>query len=602
MLINFNQLKTFYNALAQKMKSFRGNWNQNDPTADDYIKNRTHWEETIQGKFALVPEMTVNISDDGGYQDLSNSVKLTAGEKYTVILNGITYECVARDFNDEDAVIIGNGAVYGDGIKGNDEPFSCDNYSDGTIYLNVAAAGTYTISICSDETRTIVHKLDKKFIDIPDNLVTEEDVINLMDEELAPVAWTNDYDSLSGKPTIYTDVVRYSSQSLTDTQKTAARNNISAASSADVANKMDKINPTGTGAFSLNRKSGPPIGNYSFAEGYNTMAIGQYSHAEGNATSAAGLGAHAEGNATSAGGQYSHAEGDTTSASHYGAHAEGSNTKATAVNAHAEGDNTRASSANQHVQGEYNIEDKANKYLHIVGNGKTNSSRSNAHTLDRNGLGWFQGGLKIGGTNQDDINAKEIATQEYVENVIATHNTSEDSHSDLRALANDLATRIESLTGSKDHIVLSDTVTGIEYIIQMQNGNLVSSLKCIGIEVTNMPTKTEYTSGEKFDPTGMIVVATYPDGSTKEVTGYTYYSERLTEGMDAFEISYSEAGSIYTDIVQISVSPFDAATALIDFTYTDNGDGTYTITGWKQTLNGEPSTELIVPDNPAIIL
>ena len=41
---------------------------------------------------------------------------------------------------------------------------------------------------------------------------------------------------------------------------------------------------------------------------------------------------------------------------------------------------------------------------------------------------------------------------------------------------------------------------------------------------------------------------------------------------------------------------------LIDFGYNDNGDGTYTITEWKQTYNGVSSTELIIPDDPRIIL
>lgn len=41
---------------------------------------------------------------------------------------------------------------------------------------------------------------------------------------------------------------------------------------------------------------------------------------------------------------------------------------------------------------------------------------------------------------------------------------------------------------------------------------------------------------------------------------------------------------------------------LQDFTYTENSDGTATITDWKQTLNGSSSTELVVPDNPRIIL
>lgn len=43
-LIDFEKhFKTFYNALAIKLKSFRSNWGQNDPNANDYIKDRTHW-------------------------------------------------------------------------------------------------------------------------------------------------------------------------------------------------------------------------------------------------------------------------------------------------------------------------------------------------------------------------------------------------------------------------------------------------------------------------------------------------------------------------------------------------------------------------------
>ena len=41
---------------------------------------------------------------------------------------------------------------------------------------------------------------------------------------------------------------------------------------------------------------------------------------------------------------------------------------------------------------------------------------------------------------------------------------------------------------------------------------------------------------------------------------------------------------------------------LIDFEYTDNGDGTATLTGWKGTLNGVTSTIMSIPDDPSIIL
>lgn len=41
---------------------------------------------------------------------------------------------------------------------------------------------------------------------------------------------------------------------------------------------------------------------------------------------------------------------------------------------------------------------------------------------------------------------------------------------------------------------------------------------------------------------------------------------------------------------------------LDDFWYLENDDGTYTITGWKGTYKGIPSTKCVIPDNPLIIL
>ncbi len=50
------------------------------------------------------------------------------------------------------------------------------------------------------------------------------------------------------------------------------------------------------------------------------------------------------------------------------------------------------------------------------------------------------------------------------------------------------------------------------------------------------------------------------------------------------------------------ITRLDIETILIDFDYTDNGDGTYTLTGWKGTYNGKPSTEMIIPNFDRIIL
>ena len=155
-----------------------------------------------------------------------------------------------------------------------------------------------------------------------------------------------------------------------------------------VGEKMDKNNPVGTGSFSMGRKPNTEIGAKSHAEGYWTTASGVYSHAEGERTTASGSDSHAEGGSTTASGAYSHAEGTSTTAS--GNHS------------HAEGYWTTASGDSQHIQGKYNVEDSQGKYAHIVGNGTSNSSRSNAHTLDWNGVPWYQGRPQFGGTAMDN--------------------------------------------------------------------------------------------------------------------------------------------------------------------------------------------------------
>ena len=126
------------------------------------------------------------------------------------------------------------------------------------------------------------------------------------------------------------------------------------------SNKMNRNDPVGTGSFSMGRKAGTVIGVSSHAEGYDTTASGSDSHAEGISTTASG------------------------------------------VSSHAEGWNTTASSDYQHVQGKFNVGDSQGKYAHIVGNGTTVSARSNAHTLDWNGVPWFKGRPQFGGTAMDN--------------------------------------------------------------------------------------------------------------------------------------------------------------------------------------------------------
>lgn len=101
-------------------------------------------------------------------------------------------------------------------------------------------------------------------------------------------------------------------------------------------------------------------------------------------------------------GSQSHTEGNRTIALGNHAHAEGNKTKAFGEMSHSEGYETIAHSDYQHVQGKFNIEDADNKYADIIGNGTSDTNRSNAHTLDWNGNAWYQGDIKIGGNSYDD--------------------------------------------------------------------------------------------------------------------------------------------------------------------------------------------------------
>ena len=155
---------------------------------------------------------------------------------------------------------------------------------------------------------------------------------------------------------------------------------------------MAKVNPVGSGFFSLNRKADTVVadysstfgldctaqGNYSHAEGQDTLAIGLCSHAEGYKTEARGDGSyaggsqtkaigyysHAEGFYTTANGQYSHAEGYNTTAE-FCAHAEGQSTTASGSNSHAEGVSTTASGDDSHAEGYYTT--ASGNYSHAEG-------------------------------------------------------------------------------------------------------------------------------------------------------------------------------------------------------------------------------------------
>lgn len=71
------------------------------------------------------------------------------------------------------------------------------------------------------------------------------------------------------------------------------------------------------------------------------------------------------------------------------------------------------------------------------------------------------------------------------------------------------------------------------------NTDIVTPEKTLsGIAITTPPAKTEYTEGETFDKTGMVVTATYSDNSTAAVTDYTVDKTTLAVGDTSVTVTY----------------------------------------------------------------
>ena len=207
MLTTREVIKTFYNALLQRLKKHRGNWDQNDPSADDYIKNRPFYTDETK-KTVNVPEQEITILSDRSEAKLvlPEFIEFVIGQTYEVKWDNKTYFCVAFDTDGIGA--IGNQSVLGGGTD-TGEPFIMMISKAAGIGI-VVAHGTHTVEVSTAK----VVKLDKKY---------------LPDLGLAPVATSGSYYDLENAPAVYSDVVRYDTgQSLSTTQKRQAKLNIGA--------------------------------------------------------------------------------------------------------------------------------------------------------------------------------------------------------------------------------------------------------------------------------------------------------------------------------------------------------------------------------------
>lgn len=98
---------------------------------------------------------------------------------------------------------------------------------------------------------------------------------------------------------------------------------------------------------------------------------------------------------------------------------------------------------------------------------------------------------------------------------------------------------------------------GTDSIIENEgnnNQNQGTTVTLSSIAITKTPTRNTYTEGSSFEKTGMVVTATYSDGSIKEITNYTISpSGELKSSDTKVVISYTENGVTKTVEQKITV-------------------------------------------------
>ena len=116
-----------------------------------------------------------------------------------------------------------------------------------------------------------------------------------------------------------------------------------------------------------------------------------------------------------------------------------------------------------------------------------------------------------------------------------------------------VGTHVYTWTFSPEDSTNYTTVTGTVELTISADG-------VVSIAVSVQPTKTAYTYGETFDPSGMVVTATYASGATADIplVDLTFEPEALTTDTTQVVVEYAGASTT----IGVAVSPKEVAPAL----------------------------------------
>jgi Glu-tRNA(Gln) amidotransferase subunit E-like FAD-binding protein len=310
--------------------------------------------------------------------------------RFDMKINDISEIFKNTEFTVFKTVLEENGIINAIVVKNAADKYSRKDLDKLTDYVKTNDMNN-ELSLKVDVTELELYALKADVNNVLNNKVNKETGKSLVsDGEIAKIHEHNNKDVLDR---ITQDKINAWELAEENVQSDWTNNDIG--SDAYILNKPDlsiyaeKDNATFTSSISLGRKAGTLINVNSFAVGNDVTAKGENSHAEGSNTVAGGTNSHAEGSLT--------ITADNATASH----AEGLGTQATAIG--------------QHVEGRYN---EANiNYAHIVGNGTSDTDRSNAHVLDWDGNAWYKGVVRIDGIPTND---NDLVTKKYVDDLVSS--------------------------------------------------------------------------------------------------------------------------------------------------------------------------------------
>lgn len=208
----FERLEEFAGEVQEKLNELEGanvqpDWDQNDPTAADYVKNRTHYTEVVEKPLETVAPFTFTVDTDDEWSGCAVTYVGTESKRIApfpmglvykdgyintdevtnymatqiIVFDGVEYECApTKIYQGYTGYIYGNLALYQSGRDDTGEPFCWmyfpkdvvdRQYAYNVVYFVTAetaeTAVEHTIAAYSP-TETVeaetVHTIDLKYL------------------------------------------------------------------------------------------------------------------------------------------------------------------------------------------------------------------------------------------------------------------------------------------------------------------------------------------------------------------------------------------------------------------------------------------------------